>query len=308
MTEEDKLHSIAIAIFGGGCFWCTEAVFQQLKGVVAVIPGYAGGVTDNPTYEQVCSGKTGHAEVIQIKFRPAETPFLDLLKVFFDSHDPTTINRQGNDVGSQYRSIILFTSDQQREDAEQYIAKIVDKYDSPIVTEIKPLDKFYEAEDEHKNYFKNNPSQAYCQLVINDKVEKVKEKYTDMIKPNKKPDDELSEELYRVARQKGTEAPYSGKYAASKKKGMYKCAVCGAELFSSDTKFDSGSGWPSFTEPANLANIVLKEDLSGGMSRTEVTCKNCQAHLGHVFDDGPQDKEGKRYCINSVCLDLQEES
>lgn len=120
-----------------------------------------------------------------------------------------------------------------------------------------------------------------------------------------KKDEEFSPELFRVARQKGTEPPFSGKYVESHDKGMYKCAVCGAELFSSDTKFDSGTGWPSFTEPANSENIELREDLSVGMSRTEVLCKKCGAHLGHVFDDGPTDKGGKRYCINSVCLDLE---
>ena len=120
-----------------------------------------------------------------------------------------------------------------------------------------------------------------------------------------KEDSELSPELYRVARQKGTEPPFTGKYADSHEKGMYKCAVCGAELFSSDTKFDSGTGWPSFTEPANLENIELSEDLSGGMRRTEVLCKKCGSHLGHVFEDGPKEKGGKRYCINSVCLELE---
>lgn len=118
-------------------------------------------------------------------------------------------------------------------------------------------------------------------------------------------DEELDPELYRVAREKGTEAPFIGKYVHSKEKGIYKCAVCGNEIFSSDTKFDSGTGWPSFTEPANLKNIELKEDLSGGMRRTEVICKNCGSHLGHVFDDGPKEKGGKRYCINSVCLEFK---
>ena len=122
-----------------------------------------------------------------------------------------------------------------------------------------------------------------------------------------KGDSELSPELYQVARQKGTEAPFTGKYVDSKEKGMYVCAVCGEELFSSDTKFDSGTGWPSFTEPANLEHIILKDDSSHGMHRTEVTCKNCGAHLGHVFDDGPAEAGGKRYCINSVCLELQSE-
>ena len=129
-----------------------------------------------------------------------------------------------------------------------------------------------------------------------------------MTDSQKKQDSDLSPELYRVAREKGTEAPFTGKYVNSHEKGMFKCAVCGTELFSSDTKFDSGTGWPSFTEPANLEHIELKDDSSQGMQRTEVLCKNCGAHLGHVFDDGPADKGGKRYCINSVCLDLEEDA
>jgi peptide-methionine (R)-S-oxide reductase len=122
-----------------------------------------------------------------------------------------------------------------------------------------------------------------------------------------KKDNELSEELYRVARQNGTEAPFTGEYWNNHEKGMYHCAICGTELFSSDTKFDSGSGWPSFTEPANLEHVELREDNTAGMKRTEVRCKNCGAHLGHVFDDGPSDKGGKRYCINSVCLMMKKE-
>ncbi len=129
-----------------------------------------------------------------------------------------------------------------------------------------------------------------------------------MTEKKTKADDELSEELYRVARQKGTEAPFTGKYVDNHAKGMYVCAICGNELFSSDTKFDSGTGWPSFTEPANLANVELKDDGSLGMGRTEVVCKKCGAHLGHVFDDGPAEAGGKRYCINSVCLDLEQKA
>jgi peptide-methionine (R)-S-oxide reductase len=135
----------------------------------------------------------------------------------------------------------------------------------------------------------------------------VKESLLYSVKKSVKNDDELSPELYRVAREGGTEAPYTGKFVDSKEKGMYACAVCGNKLFSSDTKFDSGTGWPSFTEPANLENIELKEDRKLGLKRTEVVCKDCGAHLGHVFDDGPKDKGGKRYCINSVCLDLQKQ-
>jgi len=175
-----------IAVFGGGCFWCTEAVYQELKGVKAVMPGYAGGETKNPTYEQVCGGGTGHAEAIRIEFDPTQISYKDLLTVFFATHDPTTLNRQGNDVGTQYRSIILYKDEEQKKDAEAYIKELSESESGggAIVTEIKPLEIFYEAEDYHRNYFKNNPNQPYCQAIINPKVRKAKEKFARLLKSN----------------------------------------------------------------------------------------------------------------------------
>ncbi|OGN04339.1 MAG: peptide-methionine (S)-S-oxide reductase [Candidatus Yanofskybacteria bacterium RIFCSPHIGHO2_02_FULL_44_12b] len=170
-----------IAVFGGGCFWCTEAVFAQLKGVVSVMPGYAGGSTPNPTYESVCGGKTGHAEVIKIEFDPEIISYEDLLTVFFAVHDPTTLNRQGNDVGTQYRSIILYTDEQQKIQAENVVSELSKEGDR-VVTEIKPLEKFHPAEDYHKDYYAKNPDQAYCRLVINPKLKKLKEKFQDILK------------------------------------------------------------------------------------------------------------------------------
>lgn len=173
-----------IAIFGGGCFWCTEAVFAELKGVVSVIPGYAGGKIENPTYEQVCSGKTGHAEVIRIEYDPAKIPYRDLLTVFFASHDPTTLNRQGSDVGTQYRSVVFYATDDQRREAEKIVAEInaAAREGEPVVTEIVPVPTFYEAEDYHKQYYANNSTQAYCQLVINPKLDKVKAQFSQLLK------------------------------------------------------------------------------------------------------------------------------
>ena len=168
-----------IAVFGGGCFWCTEAVFQNLKGVHSVVPGYAGGATPDPTYEQVSSGVTGHAEVIRIAFDPQKISFRELLTVFFATHDPTTLNRQGNDVGTQYRSVIFTTTKEQAEEATQYIAnlKAADVAGGAVVTVVEPLTVFYEAEEYHKNYFERNPEKAYCQLVINPKLEKVQKEF-----------------------------------------------------------------------------------------------------------------------------------
>jgi len=166
-----------VAVFGGGCFWCTEAVYQMLKGVISVMPGYAGGTTANPTYERVCQGDTGHAEVIKIEYDPEIVSYDDLLTVFFASHDPTTLNRQGSDVGSQYRSIILYTTEEQKQKAEDFIENLGEG----IVTEVKPLGQFYEAENYHQRYYEKNKGVPYCQIVINPKLEKVKEKFAKLL-------------------------------------------------------------------------------------------------------------------------------
>lgn len=171
---------IEIAVFGGGCFWCTEAVFSSLKGVTKVTPGYAGGSAIQPTYLQVCGGKTGHAEVIKIEYDPAVISYNDLLEVFFYTHDPTTVNRQGNDIGEQYRSIILYTNQEQKVSAEQQINKLntSKEFTRPIATEIRPLTEFYEAEDYHQRYYENNKGQPYCQMIIGPKLAKFKNKFT----------------------------------------------------------------------------------------------------------------------------------
>lgn len=171
-----------IAVFGGGCFWCTEAIYQELEGVIEVWPGYAGGTTPNPSYEAVCSGRTGHAEGIKIEFDPQKISYQTLLTVFFGTHDPTTLNRQGNDVGTQYRSIILYATPEQKAEAEAYIKEIQKDVEAPIVTEVKPLETFYKAEDYHKNYYARNVLQPYCQFVINPKIAKLKEKFRELLK------------------------------------------------------------------------------------------------------------------------------
>lgn len=172
------------AIFGGGCFWCTEATFSMLKGVTKVVPGYTGGTTPNPNYEQVSTGDTGHAEVIKVDFDESIITYQDLLTVFFAVHDPTTLNRQGHDVGTQYRSIILHTTPEQKIEAEKYIATLEanEFKDSKIVTQVQPLETFYEAEEYHHEYFRKNPGQAYCQIVINPKVQKLKSHLAHLLK------------------------------------------------------------------------------------------------------------------------------
>lgn len=175
------------AIFGGGCFWCTEALFLELRGVLSVMPGYAGGEKENPTYEDVSSGKTGHAEVIKIEFDPEKITYRDILTVFFATHDPTTPNRQGADVGTQYRSIILYTTDSQRAEAEEYTNALSQALPAgkQIVTEIKPLEKFYEAEIYHRDYYQKNKSAPYCQVVIAPKIEKLEKEFNELLKTHR---------------------------------------------------------------------------------------------------------------------------
>ena len=170
---------LAVATFGNGCFWCTEAIFQQLKGVSSVLPGYTGGSVKNPSYKEVCNGTTGHAEAIQIKYDPAVISYRELLDIFFYTHDPTTLNRQGGDVGTQYRSAIFYHDEQQKEDAETIIAQLTSEevYENPIVTEVTVAQVFYEAEEYHKNYYNNNKNQGYCRAVINPKLDKFMKKY-----------------------------------------------------------------------------------------------------------------------------------
>lgn len=177
-----------IAVFGGGCFWCTEAVFNMLRGVITVLPGYAGGTKENPTYEDVSSGTTGHAEVIHILYNPSEVSYRDLLTVFFGSHDPTTLNKQGADVGTQYRSAVFTTSDAQKAEAEAFIKELNDSnaQGDPVVTEVSPLQKFYPAENYHHDYYANNKDAGYCQIVINPKLEKVQHQFASLLKDEAK--------------------------------------------------------------------------------------------------------------------------
>ena len=183
LIENDN-KDMEIATFAGGCFWCTEAIFLEIKGVKKVVSGYIGGTTLNPTYSEICTGTTGHAEAIQITFDPSEVGFEDLLEVFFGTHDPTTLNRQGADVGTQYRSAIFYHSEDQMKKAQNYITLIAKEklYDREIVTKVSPATKFYAAEDYHQNYYNQNASQGYCQMVIAPKLEKLRQYYSSKLK------------------------------------------------------------------------------------------------------------------------------
>ncbi len=181
LIEKESMMNKEIATLGGGCFWCLEAVFEETKGVLDVVSGYAGGESKNPTYEQVCQGTSNHAEVVQIEFDPSIISYEEILKIFWLIHDPTSLNRQGNDIGTQYRSIIFYHDEVQKEKAQKSITEVSQEFSKPIVTELKPLTTFYKAEAYHQNYFKNNPNQGYCTFVIAPKVKHFKQIHNNLV-------------------------------------------------------------------------------------------------------------------------------
>ena len=305
------------ATLAGGCFWCMEHPFEKLEGVLEVRSGYTGGHMENPSYRDVISGQTGHVEAVQIIFDPSRTTYSEILDLFWRQIDPTDSGGQFVDRGNQYKTVIFYHSEEQKRVASDS-RDLLDRsgtYDRPIVTEIKPYSGFYEAEAYHQDYHKKNPMgyrqyrsgsgrDTYLSRIWKGKPLK-KPSVSQWAAYRKKSDDELKKILtpvqYRVTRKDGTEPPFDNAYWNNKAHGIYVDVVSGEPLFSSLDKYDSGTGWPSFTKPLVPENIVLKEDRSLFSVRTEVRSHYGDSHLGHVFPDGPP-PSGRRYCMNSAAL------
>ena len=292
--------------FAGGCFWGTEHFMKQIKGVVGTSVGYANSKVPDPSYRQVCTGTTGAAETVEVVYDPARVSARFLIDLYLKTIDPTSLNKQGNDVGTQYRTGIYYTTESQRQAAEDALAALKSKYGWPIVVELKHIENFYPAEDYHQDYLDNNPG-GYCHL--NPRLFEMARnaRDTSLQAAYAKPTDselreKLTSEQYEVTQKSATEPPFRNEYWDNHRKGLYVDVTTGQPLFVSTDKFDSGCGWPSFSRPLPDAGIVEKEDHSHGMNRVEVRSGIGDAHLGHVFNDGPRDRGGLRYCINSASL------
>jgi peptide methionine sulfoxide reductase msrA/msrB len=311
------------AIVAGGCFWCIESAFKDIPGVTEAVSGYIGGKKAKPTYDEVSMGSTGHYEAVEVTYDPSQVSYEEILNVFWRDIDPTDEEGQFADRGSQYHTAIFYLNDEQKRIAEESKSKLEKSgmFKKPIATKILKADTFYPAEEYHQNYSEKEPDHYKRYSIGSGRVDFVEETWKDqpMICPlpkkgsvvgqkkaySKPPEGTLKQKLtplqYDVTQKEGTEPPFKNEFWNNHKDGIYVDVVSGEPLFSSMDKYDSGTGWPSFTRPLEPNNVVERVDGKLFMSRTEVRSKNGNSHLGHVFEDGPA-PTGQRYCMNSASL------
>ena len=298
MTMESKQEQ-RIIYLAGGCFWGLEAYMERIQGVTDAVSGYANGKGDTTSYQLLHA--TDHAETVKVTYDPNKISLDKLLQYYFRVIDPTSINKQGNDRGRQYRTGIYYQNEQDKAVIEAALKTLQSKYQAPIQIEVEPLKNYVEAEEYHQDFLKKNPN-GYCHIDI----KKADEPLIDDKKYPKPSDAELKQKLtelqYDVTQGKHTERSFSNEYWDNFAPGIYVDITTGEPLFSSKDKFESGCGWPSFTKPIAAEVAEYQKDNSFNMTRIEVLSRSGHAHLGHVFDDGPRDKGGLRYCINSASI------
>ena len=299
VTSNKPLKTVTLA---GGCFWCMVSPFEHLDGVVKVVSGYSGGNRKNPTYEEVSTGTTGHYEAIQVTYDPAKISYKQILDVYWRQIDPTDGEGQFVDRGSQYKTAIFYQTDEERQIAEKSKEEIAAKwhFDKPIATKIIGFTQFYPAEDYHQDYYKKDPLRYKLYRIGSGRDAYIEKQWQDKKPSSKDLKNKLTPLQYEVTQECGTERSFDNAYWNNHREGIYVDIVSGEPLFSSNDKFDSGTGWPSFTKPIEPDTIVESKDTSHFMVRTEVKSK-AGSHLGHVFEDGPK-PTGLRYCINSASL------
>lgn len=284
----------------GGCFWGTAHLFSLVPGVKSTTAGYANSIIKSPTYQQVCSGETGAAETVRIVYDDTDVSLTDLLTLYFKSIDPVSVNRQGGDIGTQYRTGIYYTDEQDIQVIEAQIATIQRRHKSPLAVEFKPLENFFPAEEYHQDYLYKNPN-GYCHIDPS-LFKEAREMSRKNLSDKKQLRQRLTQLQWEVTQNGATERPYVNEYDKEFRKGIYVDITDGTPLFISSDKYDSGCGWPAFTRPIDNNLVSEHLDTSYGRVRTEVRSAESGAHLGHVFNDGPIEKGGLRYCINSASL------